>query len=282
MATKKRDHDDLDSEFDSSERDKKLSWRDDPLSYAGKPSSTGPTHSVGLPSKEVLVNERDREEWHSRRYHFLSMDAYSRHKTLINRYLHITGKSISDIKRPTDKDKNDYDVLREEHQFIWDQSSPDTWEKRLAKAYYDKLYKEYTISDLSLYKENKVALRWRTEAELVEGKGQFICGNRRCDEREGLQSWEVNFGYIEKGEKKNALVKLRLCPRCSKKLNYHHKKRLWKEEKKKKRKRDHRKSKTKKARRDDASSESNDSENSENEEGKFILKPEICCFVIKF
>ena len=31
-------------------------------------------------------------------------------------------------------------------------------EKRLAKKYYDKLFKEYCISDLSRYKENKVTI----------------------------------------------------------------------------------------------------------------------------
>lgn len=30
----------------------------------------------------------------------------------------------------------------------------------------------------------------------------------------------MNFGYIEDGEKKNELVKVRLCPGCSDKLNY--------------------------------------------------------------
>lgn len=39
-------------------------------------------------------------------------------------------------------------------------------------------------------------------------KGQFSCGNKHCDEEEGLKSWEVNFGYVEHGEKRNALVKL--------------------------------------------------------------------------
>lgn len=39
--------------------------------------------------------------------------------------------------------------------------------------------------------------------------GQFICGNKKCAENEGLRSWEVNFAYMEHGEKKNALVKLR-------------------------------------------------------------------------
>ncbi|XP_020607085.1 protein FRA10AC1 homolog [Orbicella faveolata] len=107
-------------------------------------------------------------------------------------------------------------------------------EKRLAKKYYDKLFKEYCISDLSRYKENKVALRWRIEKEVIEGKGQFMCGDKRCTESEGLRSWEVNFAYVEHGEKKNTLIKLRLCPDCSYKLNYHHKKKLAKQKKKEK------------------------------------------------
>lgn len=95
----------------------------------------------------------------------------------------------------------------------------------MAKKYYDKLFKEYCICDLTYYKYNKVALRWRTEKEVVVGKGQFECGNKKCNIKEGLRSWEVNFGYIEHGEKKNALVKLRLCPECSTKLNYRSQKR---------------------------------------------------------
>jgi protein FRA10AC1 len=52
-------------------------------------------------------------------------------------------------------------------------------------------------------------MRWRIEKEVIEGKGQFICGDKRCQSRDSLKSWEVNFGYIEHSEKKNALVKLR-------------------------------------------------------------------------
>lgn len=55
----------------------------------------------------------------------------------------------------------------------------------------------------------KVALRWRTEAEVISGKGQFVCGCKTCSNREPLRSWEVNFGYVEQGERKNALIKLR-------------------------------------------------------------------------
>lgn len=35
-----------------------------------------------------------------------------------------------------------------------------------------------------------------------------------------LRTWEVDFGYVEAEVKKNALVKVRLCPDCSWKLNY--------------------------------------------------------------
>ena len=93
----------------------------------------------------------------------------------------------------------------------------------MAKKYYDKLFKEYCICDLTLYKLNKVAMRWRIEKEVIDGKGQFVCGDKKCPIKEGLKSWEVNFAYMEHGERRNALVKLRLCPDCSYKLNYHHK-----------------------------------------------------------
>ena len=53
--------------------------------------------------------------------------------------------------------KTDQDVIKENHQFIWeDEDECDSWDKRLAKKYYDKLYKEYCLADLSRYKENKV------------------------------------------------------------------------------------------------------------------------------
>ncbi|WKX93417.1 hypothetical protein Q1695_011019 [Nippostrongylus brasiliensis] len=99
---------------------------------------------------------------------------------------------------------------------------------------------EYCIIDLTYFKKNKVAMRWRTEAEVRSGKGQFICGAKKCPVNSDLTSWEVNFCYAEDGEKKNALVKVRLCRQCSEMLNYGsqkrkvEKKRDSKKEKKKK------------------------------------------------
>ncbi|XP_055621869.1 protein FRA10AC1 homolog [Toxorhynchites rutilus septentrionalis] len=154
-----------------------------------------------------------------------NLNPYELHKYLINEYVLTNPGATKLLQRDTSRDKTDHDVIRENHRFLWEGESVDSWEKQLAKKYYDKLFKEYCIADLSRYKENKVAMRWRIEKEVVVGKGQFICGGRICEERDALRSWEVNFAYSEHGTKKNALVKLRLCPKCSDKLNYHSKKR---------------------------------------------------------
>ncbi|XP_041979725.1 protein FRA10AC1 homolog isoform X2 [Aricia agestis] len=155
-----------------------------------------------------------------------NLNPYELHKYLVNVYCLNAKGSTSLLKRDTSRDRTDLDVIRENHKFLWEEDDvADTWEKQLAKKYYDKLFKEYCICDLSRYKENKVALRWRIEKEVVLGKGQFQCGSKKCNNDKELKSWEVNFAYIEDGEKKNALVKLRLCPECSAKLNYKSKKR---------------------------------------------------------
>jgi len=120
----------------------------------------------------------------------------------------------------------------------------------LARTYYSRLFKEYCVADFSKYKEFKVGMRWRTEAEVKIGKGklscdlacelsnflgQFICGGKGCEEKEGLNSYEVNFKYKEEGQVKNALVKLRVCPNCARKLNYKKYKEQKREERKRKR-----------------------------------------------
>lgn len=178
------------------------------------------------PSKRVASDLLDIEEGKRMRYHgLLAMDAYSRHKKMVNDYLLYYGGKSSDFIRDTSNDRTDLDVIHENHRFLWDNDEAETWEQKLAKKYWDKLFKEYTICDLSLYKKNKIALRWRIEKEVVLGKGQFICGHKKCDEKDGLRSWEVDFKYKENDQVKSALVKCRLCAECSYKLNYCHKKR---------------------------------------------------------
>ncbi|KAJ7564708.1 hypothetical protein O6H91_02G029400 [Diphasiastrum complanatum] len=152
----------------------------------------------------------------------LGLNAYERHKKFMGDYIRYYGIQTT---MPSDSNyplKTDQDTLRETYRFI--RSEEDdlerSWEQRLAKRYHDKLFKEYCIADMSRHKENKVGLRWRSEKEVTSGKGQFICGNKSCSEEEDLHSYEVNFNYKEAGELKQALVKLRVCPRCAHKLNY--------------------------------------------------------------
>jgi len=178
------------------------------------------------PSKRYCADMVDKEEGRRMRYHqLLTMDAFNRHRKMVNDYLTLYGGKFSDIKRDNSKDKSDVDVINENHKFLWDEDEAElSWEQRLSKRYWDKLHKEYTICDLKLFKENKIGLRWRTEKEVISGRGQFSCGNKKCTDSDGLRSWEVNFMYVEDGERKNTLVKARLCAECSFKLNYCHKK----------------------------------------------------------
>jgi len=116
---------------------------------------------------------------------------------------------------------SDLDALRTHHRFLRDlDEAPLSWGERLAARYYARLFREFAIADLSRFREQRLGLRWRTEAEVRSGKGQFSCGARRCDSQDELATFEVPFAYEEAGEEKQALVKLRLCCACAEKLNY--------------------------------------------------------------
>ena len=222
-------------------------------------------HASRLPPKMQFVEDYEREQQRLDFAKFKSLNAYERHNKLVHDYLMYYGGKIEEFSSKNNTFKTDFDIIQENHQFIWDEEdneSGETWGKRLAKKYYDKLFKEYCISDLSRYKQNQFAMRWRTENEVHIGKGQFTCGAKKCDERKGLKSWEVNFAYVEHGEKKNTLIKLRLCPDCSYMLNYHkkHKQLKKKHKKEKKKRKGKKKKKPKKRKKENESSNSSDSD----------------------
>ncbi|ORX34150.1 folate-sensitive fragile site protein Fra10Ac1-domain-containing protein [Kockovaella imperatae] len=160
--------------------------------------------------------------------------------------------------------KTEWDVLKENHRFIRDDEEPGdvSWEERLARAYESKLFKEFALIDLKHYKSRRLALRWRTAPEVVDGIGEDTCGSLRCKYHKGtetipstpqvdfddigpsiserrydpgeedrarrkkkrkmpaLRSFELPFVYEEAGQRKEALVKVRLCPRCQAKLTW--------------------------------------------------------------
>ena len=206
------------SEFDGAPRRRK-----DPFNFS-KPKhhvhGTGHTHGSSGFNEAVSKSARAADRVRS--------NAYQRHLDFIKHYAHNYGDQS--MKKYTclsgDGVKTDWDVLAEEHRFVRtpeeDELAKKNWGKRLAKRYYDKLFKEYALADMRLYKKGQVGLRWRTQKEVVHGKGQFECGSLHCSEPDGLESFEVNFSYQEGDppQRKNTLVKLRLCPGCAYKLNY--------------------------------------------------------------
>ncbi|KAJ0810020.1 putative folate-sensitive fragile site protein Fra10Ac1 [Helianthus annuus] len=198
--------------------------------------------SFGSIRSAIFDREEKKQQYQA---HILGLNAYDRHKKFLKEYVGFYGGDRQkEEKLPI---KTDQDTLRDGYRFIRsEEDDMDTsWEQRLVKRYYDKLFKEYCIADMSQYKTGKVGLRWRTEKEVISGKGQFVCGNKHCNEKEGLASYEasVNFAYFEAGENKQALVKLVTCERCAKKLLYRKLKEKENEQEKKREREEHRKKK---------------------------------------
>mmetsp|Transcript_21780 Transcript_21780/g.46016 ORF Transcript_21780/g.46016 Transcript_21780/m.46016 type:complete len:341 (-) Transcript_21780:316-1338(-) len=162
------------------------------------------------------------------------LSGYARHRRLLVSYHSAYGDSS---KAPPPM-RTDADAIRESHRFLWDEgedagaarASALSWEQRLAKRYHDRLFKEYALADMARYREGAIGLRWRTEKEVFDGRGQFTCGNKACTSNEHLSSFELNFAYVEHGERKQALVKLRLCRDCAEKLHYKKRKEQRREE----------------------------------------------------
>ncbi|EPQ54214.1 hypothetical protein GLOTRDRAFT_78146 [Gloeophyllum trabeum ATCC 11539] len=130
--------------------------------------------------------------------------------------------------------RTEFDILKASHKFLREEVDETSlsWEEKVAKKYYDNLYREFAVCDLKHYKSGNFALRWRTETEVLSGAGETTCGNIRCPYHDAagsdvrLKTLEVPFGYEEHGAYKSCLVKLVLCARCTKKL-------MWKKEKEK-------------------------------------------------
>ncbi|KAL8154372.1 hypothetical protein V2J09_012132 [Rumex salicifolius] len=169
---------------------------------------------------EVYEREERKQQYQS---YIRGLNAYDRHKKFVRDYVSYYGEGQPSVEKVPIK--TDQDTLREGYRFIrTEEDDMDTsWEQRLVKRYYSKLFKEYCIADMSKYKSGKIGLRWRTEKEVRSGKGQFICGNKHCDEKNDMAR-----------ENKQALVKLVACNRCAEKLHYRRSKEKEKLERKEK------------------------------------------------
>ncbi|XP_027145217.1 protein FRA10AC1 isoform X2 [Larimichthys crocea] len=209
------DFSDDDEEGESSERGVKRKREEEILQ---KPFQKGRHSKVAHQS--LHSNELDREEARNRRAHLISMNAFERHKKFVGDYILYYGGQMADFKRTADKDKTDADVLRENHRFLWRDEDE---EDMTCLDFVGGLRMKLSLAKITEGETDGTQIFWTHTVESIKFSGQFQCGNKRCEKDEGLKSWEVNFAYVELGEKRNALVKLRLCPECSFKLNYHHK-----------------------------------------------------------
>ncbi|KAL8277899.1 hypothetical protein RQP46_009718 [Phenoliferia psychrophenolica] len=123
--------------------------------------------------------------------------------------------------------RHELDVLKERKRFIHatdvDPASL-SWEDALALKYYETLFREFCVVNLKHYKHGAIALRWRTETEVLAGIAQLTCASLRCRFHEPpeaeeeldpesteplvpttLTEFEVPFNYMEEGEKKNSV-----------------------------------------------------------------------------
>ena len=71
----------------------------------------------------------------------------------------ISGKGRSVFQPDKSKYKRDIDVVRENHRFLWEDDEGEEisekelkWEQSVAKKYWDKLFTEYAICDLTYFK----------------------------------------------------------------------------------------------------------------------------------
>jgi protein FRA10AC1 len=107
----------------------------------------------------------------------------------------------------------DHEALEEGYTFVPSvNKKPSSWQERMVRRYHEGLYKEFALADLS--RPGKLGLRWRTQKEVVDGRGETSCGNKRCQNASDLITLEIPFSYHEEGISKKELVKLRLCPLC--------------------------------------------------------------------
>ncbi|KAM0788940.1 hypothetical protein ACM66B_003015 [Microbotryomycetes sp. NB124-2] len=188
-----------------------------------------------------------------RRYLTDPLNAHERHQL---RYARIADSYKRGLQPPRPQTKTELDVIKEKHQFIRDTDVDPkslSWEDQLALKYYNSLFREFALVNLKHYKSGQIACRWRTEDELLQGIGQLTCASIRCDLHQPdpelvnkalsqeeylddsfidpeqmdkplvkarLSEHEMQFGYVEGGEKKSALVKVVLCKDCGRKLRY--------------------------------------------------------------
>lgn len=110
------------------------------------------------------------------------MQALTPHERSKQRYDRLHSNTHSSRRAlPT---RTELDVLLAHHKFLHPSTASHTdaaWEDQLAFKYYESLFREFALVNLKKYKSGKVALRWRTEDEVLQGTGERSCASLRCE-----------------------------------------------------------------------------------------------------
>jgi hypothetical protein len=120
------------------------------------------------PERAAAFDTAARAEY--RRAHVDGLTAWERHQAYVRDYVQHYASAAAPPQAPAAAaTASDADALAAAHRFIRTPADDAAghWGARLARRYYERLFKEYAIADLSRYKESKVGLRWRTQAEVV-------------------------------------------------------------------------------------------------------------------
>uniref|UniRef100_A0A1I7XU11 Protein FRA10AC1 homolog n=1 Tax=Heterorhabditis bacteriophora TaxID=37862 RepID=A0A1I7XU11_HETBA len=212
--------DDLQSEFDyQSEVERKKRRRTDFLEkeYLGeeKPGRDE--------AKQWFQEEHGRV--HRQMSRLMAMDAYSRHKEMINLYYLSYPGATKLLQIDTSNDRTDHDVLRDNHKFLWSEkeeaAASSNWETRMAKKYYDKLFKEAGVRKNALVKlrlccQCSEMLNYGSQKKKVEKKKRkrWITDEERKEINSSLKESKVSNANNERTyfyEFNCIILLLRLC-----------------------------------------------------------------------
>ena len=83
------------------------------------------------------------------------LSAHERHHKFVNDYLHFYAGGAPQQPDPSQQlRQTDKSVLKDGYRFIRSEQddAPATWEVKVARRYYERLFREYCIADLSRYK----------------------------------------------------------------------------------------------------------------------------------
>ncbi|WZY70187.1 hypothetical protein YC2023_002427 [Brassica napus] len=150
---------------------------------------------------EIYDREERKQQYQA---HIRGLNAYERHKKFLKDYVRFYGKDKpTEVKLPV---KTDHDTLREGYRYgaiLFIRSEEDdlnpSWEQRLVKRYYDKLFKE--CAEKLYYKRRKDAERSESKEKKKQKRKRNRSSSEDDTEEEERRKGKRNKSKLEGGER---------------------------------------------------------------------------------